>query len=533
MEERRYTLNFIREIEKEKLYYYLLAASNPQPVLVVQSPLNETKKDRKEQQFLGYEWSNAKGREGIHYLNTGEIKNSKADDEDADDDTISQIMGIDGVITPLFNPLDLSDINRVNSLICGNFNGNSNEIPEELEPIVHEYALTDMLNFTRVEFDKELSTSVAYKLIFESKYPLVSLKKYVELNPSKSELKNMEDGMGVSFVEMSSVSENGYISLKEERSYKDVKGSYTYFADNDLIFAKITPCMENGKCAIATGLSNGIGFGSSEFHVFRCQNDVLNSYLFALLNTDEVRWYAKKNMKGSSGHRRVPEEFYASLEIPLPPMDVQKKIAEECEKIDMQMQQNKRQIRKMKEQAVLLFEQSLQKETTEVRLSQICDMRAGKFVPASEIVDKPMGKYIYPCYGGNGLRGFTDTMTNEGEYILIGRQGALCGNVCVASGQFHATEHAVVVYPNAEVDEKWLRYLLVHMDLNQYSTGRAQPGLSVQKILNVKANIPIDKNIQSQTAERILTIENEIAKLQYFVDSCPSAKQAILDKYLK
>lgn len=90
--------------------------------------------------------------------------------------------------------------------------------------------------------------------------------------------------------------------------------------------------MENGKCAIATGLSNGIGFGSSEFHVFRCQNDVLNSYLFALLNTDEVRWYAKKNMKGSSGHRRVPEEFYASLEIPLPPMDVQKKIAEECEK---------------------------------------------------------------------------------------------------------------------------------------------------------------------------------------------------------
>ena len=339
--------------------------------------------------------------------------------------------------------------------------------------------------------------------------------------------------MGVSFVEMSSVSENGYISLKEERSYKDVKGSYTYFADNDLIFAKITPCMENGKCAIATGLSNGIGFGSSEFHVFRCQNDVLNSYLFALLNTDEVRWYAKKNMKGSSGHRRVPEEFYASLEIPLPPMDVQKKIAEECEKIDMQMQQNKRQIRKMKEQAVLLFEQSLQKETTEVRLSQICDMRAGKFVPASEIVDKPMGKYIYPCYGGNGLRGFTDTMTNEGEYILIGRQGALCGNVCVASGQFHATEHAVVVYPNAEVDEKWLRYLLVHMDLNQYSTGRAQPGLSVQKILNVKANIPIDKNIQSQTAERILTIENEIAKLQYFVDSCPSAKQAILDKYLK
>lgn len=138
---------------------------------------------------MGYEWSNRKGAEGIHYLNTVKIKDSSSDDEVADDDTIEQIKGIEGIMTPLFNPLNLSDNSRLNSLICNNFEGNVKQTPEEFEDIVHKYNLVDMLSFTRVEFDKVISTSVAYKLNFESKYPLVSLIKYVALNPSMSELK--------------------------------------------------------------------------------------------------------------------------------------------------------------------------------------------------------------------------------------------------------------------------------------------------------------------------------------------------------
>ena len=83
--------------------------------------------------------------------------------------------------------------------------------------------------------------------------------------------------------------------------------------------------MENGKCAIATGLTNGIGFGSTEFHVFRCSESILNVYLYHLLNTDVVRFYAQKNMTGSSGHRRGPELFYSSMEIPLPPKEIPQK----------------------------------------------------------------------------------------------------------------------------------------------------------------------------------------------------------------
>lgn len=549
LEEKRYTLNFIREIEKEKLYYYLLAASNPQPVLVVQSPLNETKKDRKEQQFLGYEWSNAKGREGIHYLNTEEIKKTNADDEDADDDTISQIMGVDGIITPLFNPLNLSDKTKVNSLICGNFTGSVNDIPEDLEAIVHEYALTDMLNFTRVDFDKELSTSVTYKLNFESKYPLIPLKRCVELNPSKSELKNMDDNSVVSFVEMSSVSENGYISLKEERLYKDVKGSYTYFAEDDLIFAKITPCMENGKCAIATGLSNGIGFGSSEFHVFRCQKELLNSYLFALLNTNEVRWFAKKNMKGSSGHRRVLEEFYASLEIPFPPMDVQRKIAEECEKIDKQLQQCLDAIKQNQEK---LHDMVNSLVGEKVKLASVCELNTQTINPAKDSNKEYIYIDIDSVENGTGYYSLDKRIlganapsrarrfASSGSTIISTVRPNLRGFAYIEKeipDSVYSTGFAILKSKNESIlANKMVYYQFMYSESLMNQMVQAMPKGSYPSInKNNIDNFDLLVSIENQNAilKELDMCEMNLNEAREFVANASSSKQAILDKYLK
>lgn len=140
------------------------------------------------------------------------------------------------------------------------------------------------------------------------------------VNPSKTEVQHIDGNTIVSFVEMASVSEEGYISHREDRLLKDVKrGSYRYFAEGDIIIAKITPCMENGKCAIATNLTNEIGFGSSEFHVFRVNEELSsNKFVFAFLNREKIRKEAEKNMTGSSGHRRVPDTFYKNLQIPVP-----------------------------------------------------------------------------------------------------------------------------------------------------------------------------------------------------------------------
>lgn len=151
-----------------------------------------------------------------------------------------------------------------------------------------------------------------------------------KINPSKSELPNFGDDILVSFVEMTSVSNDGYIEYKIDKPLSEMrKGSYTYFAEDDIIIAKITPCMENGKCAIATGLTNKIGFGSSEFHVLRCNEHVLNKYLFGYLNRATIRQMAEKRMTGASGHRRVPISFYENLEIPVLPISEQEKIVAE------------------------------------------------------------------------------------------------------------------------------------------------------------------------------------------------------------
>src|SRR5690606_19598405 len=100
------------------------------------------------------------------------------------------------------------------------------------------------------------------------------------------------------------------------------------------------------------------------------------------------------------------------------------------------------------------------------RLDEVCELKAGNFVKADNI-RKDFSPNLFPCYGGNGLRGYTETFTNEGQFSLVGRQGALCGNVHLVSGKFHATEHALVAYPKDDIDTIWLRYQLVFMNLNQ------------------------------------------------------------------
>lgn len=173
---------------------------------------------------------------------------------------------------------------------------------------------------------------------FSKGYAERKLSEIALINPSKTELKDVDENTIISFVEMASVSDKGFIAQKVDKPLKDLKkGSYTYFAENDIIIAKITPCMENGKCAVAKGLTGGLAMGSSEFHVFRTKSDVLNTYLFALLNRETVRKDAEKNMTGSSGHRRVPAGFYESLRLPIPPLATQKKLVATIEKLEAQI----------------------------------------------------------------------------------------------------------------------------------------------------------------------------------------------------
>lgn len=160
----------------------------------------------------------------------------------------------------------------------------------------------------------------------------------------------------------------------------------------------------------------------------------------------------------------------------------------------------------------------------EIPLGQLCHLKAGKFISSSDISNLCTNE-LYPCYGGNGVRGYVKTYTHEGSFPLIGRQGALCGNISFASGKFYATEHAVVVQPYEDVDIKWLYYLLTSMNLGQYATGAAQPGLSVSTLEKLVVCVP-EKSLQKKLAKVFSNIDymisirkKQLAKLEELVKS--------------
>ncbi len=150
-----------------------------------------------------------------------------------------------------------------------------------------------------------------------------------------------------------------------------------------------------------------------------------------------------------------------------------------------------------------------QGEWEEKKLGGVCRMQAGKFINASEIFDK-QNDNLFPCYGGNGLRGYAESFNHNGIYPLIGRQGALCGNVTLAKGKFYATEHAIVVKPEKNNDTICMFYLLSSLNLNQYATGQAQPGLSVQNLEKIEILLPEVKAEQIKIGTFLSLIDERI-----------------------
>ncbi len=167
----------------------------------------------------------------------------------------------------------------------------------------------------------------------------VTVGQVCQVNPGKPKSDALPADAPVSFVPMAAVDEvAGAITQSEDRAFSKVRSSYTAFRDGDVIFAKITPCMENGKAAIAGGLTNGLGFGSSEFHVLRPSEKVLPEFVYQLLRQKSFRAEAKDNMTGSVGQARVPTEWLKSFEFTLPSIEEQREIVRLVAQLQAQME---------------------------------------------------------------------------------------------------------------------------------------------------------------------------------------------------
>ena len=171
-------------------------------------------------------------------------------------------------------------------------------------------------------------------------------------NPSKREIKLKDDEL-VSFVPMEAVGEYGGLNLETEKELADVADGYTYFADNDVVIAKITPCFENGKGAIASGLKNGVAFGTTELHVMRGDENLLTEYLFYICMSHPFAKIGGSEMYGAGGQKRVPERYLKDFRIGLPSTDEQIEIIEYINRVngnsDLQAEKTLESVNKLAE----------------------------------------------------------------------------------------------------------------------------------------------------------------------------------------
>ena len=242
---------------------------------------------------------------------------------------------------------------------------------------------------------------------------------------------------------------------------------------------------------------------------------LLTELLPFIISNDAFFDYAMEKSAGSLSPR-VKWAQLAEYEFDLPELEEQQKLAnllwamERTRKAyqDLLIQADEL----VKSQFVEMFGDPIltEKDETLTALSDSCILKAGKFIKADDISDTRQDGQ-YPCFGGNGIRGYVSQFNQKGERPLIGRQGALCGNVQYATGRFYATEHAVVVTPKGnDINTLWLYYLLQHLKLERYATGAAQPGIAVNKLEQIRVSIP---GIMAQT--RFSRFARETDKSKY------------------
>ena len=218
---------------------------------------------------------------------------------------------------------------------------------------------------------------------------MVAISEVAEVNPSLPKNLNFKPESLVSFLPMAAVSESGIITTQHERSFGEVSKGYTYFAEGDVLMAKITPCMENGKATFVQKLKHSAGFGSTEFHVLRPSSEIDGKYLFYMIWNPLFRKVAGRNMTGTAGQKRVPSSFLKDFKIPLPPLPEQKRIAAILDKADS--------IRRKRQASVRLTEDLLRSVFLDMFGDPVTNPKGWEICRLGDVVDKIEGGWSPVC----------------------------------------------------------------------------------------------------------------------------------------
>jgi len=308
----------------------------------------------------------------------------------------------------------------------------------------------------------------------------------------------------VAFVGMSDLDATLAVATDtQKRRYADVVKAYTSFEDGDLLVAKITPCFENGKIAQAA-VSTQLAFGSTEFHVLRPIGDkVEGRYLLHFLRRPIVLKLGENRMTGAGGQRRVPARFFDELEIPLPPIEEQRRIASILDAADALRTKRRQALAKLDTLTQAIFIDMFGDPIANPRnlpvysLGDLIKLRSGSGLTAKDMKPGP-----YLVYGGNGVSGAHDQFMFEEPQIVIGRVGVYCGCVHVTEPLSWITDNALYVYQiKANLNRAYLAAALREANLNQFANQAAQPLISGSRVYPVTILLPsLEEQIRFEDA---------------------------------
>lgn len=288
------------------------------------------------------------------------------------------------------------------------------------------------------------------------------------------------------------------------------KSNYKVVCKGDMVYNSMR--MWQG----ANGVSDYDGIVSPAYTVLMPTEEIDNQYFAALFKTSNLINEFRKNSQGlTSDTWNLKYPQIRAIRLYIPSLQEQHKISSFIITLEERIEKQRQLVdvlKKYKRGAIVYIlsgktnKFAAEASWTEKTLADLCcEFRSGRNISASRIHET--GEYA--VYGGNGIRGYCDHYNHEGEYVVVGRQGALCGNVRLIQGKNYLSEHAIAVRANDENDTKFLLFLLDFMKLGQYSDQGAQPGLAVNKLLKLKCTVP-DKKTQSRIASFLLNIDLQI-----------------------
>jgi type I restriction-modification system DNA methylase subunit len=496
-------IKYLYAIEKDKLYYFMLAFENPQKVLIVKSPSN----NKEQKKFLGYEWSGAKGSEGIKY-HGGSTMND--------------------IITPLFNPNNLADKTKINTLIEKNFLGEpSNDLSNfgAYKELITYTSVQDILDFSRKDFNKAFSLTPKKSISIESKWSLVKLGKVAPYITDK--------------ISLSSINTSDYITtdnlLQNRLGVVEFTGTpnidrITAYQEEDILISNIRPYLKK------IWMADKKGGCSNDVLVFRSAkpNEYLPRYIFNVLSSDLFFDYVMSGKQGVKMPRGDKEQI-VQFPIPLPPKEIQEKIVTECEAIDQEVKQAQKTIDKANKEIEALFNDADAKANKTLKLSNsdIFKISIGKRVIASEIEQTENGIAVYSANVFEPFGYINKDLLKDfnNPSVIWGIDGDWMVNYIKENNPFYPTDHCGVLRVNGnEVNPRYLTWLLGREGeaVNFSRNHRA----SIDRIKGLSIKVP-DIEDQNKTANEVIKLEQKIIQAQAKLEKSPEKKQQTLDNYLK